>query len=40
MVSKVKAVGVSIVDTMVFASYTVLPMIGVLLALGVVELNI
>jgi len=40
MVSKVKAVGVSIVDTMVFASYTVLPMIGVLMALGIVELNI
>ena len=38
--SKVKAVGVSILDTMVFASYTVLPMIGVLMAVGIVELNI
>jgi hypothetical protein len=39
-VSKVKAVGVSIVDTMVFASYTVLPMIGVMWATGIVSLNI
>jgi len=39
-VSKVKAVGVSIVDTMVFASYTVLPMIGIMWAMGIVELNI
>ena len=38
--SKVKAVGVSIMDTVVFASYTVLPMIGVLMAVGIVELNI
>ena len=38
--SKVKAVGVSILDTVVFASYTVLPMIGVLMAVGIVELNI
>ena len=38
--SKVKAVGMSIVDTVVFASYTVLPMIGVLMAMGIVELNI
>ena len=38
--SKVKAVGVSIVDTVVFASYTVLPVIGVLMAVGIVELNI
>ena len=38
--SKVKAVGVSIFDTMVFASFTVLPMIGVLMAVGIVELNI
>ena len=38
--SKVKAVGMSIVDTVVFASYTVLPMIGVLMAVGIVELNI
>ena len=38
--SKVKAIGVSILDTMVFASYTVLPMIGVLMAVGIVELNI
>ena len=38
--SKVKAIGVSIVDTVVFASYTVLPMIGVLMAVGIVELNI
>ena len=38
--SKVKAIGMSIVDTMVFASYTVLPMIGVLMAVGIVELNI
>ena len=38
--SKVKAVGVSIVDTVVFASYTVLPMIGVLMAVGIIELNI
>ena len=38
--SKVKAVGVSILDTMVFASYTVLPMIGVLMAVGIVELKI
>jgi hypothetical protein len=39
-VSKVKAVGVSIFDTMVFASYTVLPMIGIMWAVGIVELNI
>ena len=38
--SKVKAVGVSIVDTMVFASYTVLPMIGIMWATGIVSLNI
>ena len=38
--SKVKAIGVSIVDTVVFASYTVLPMIGILMAVGIVELNI
>jgi len=39
-VSRVKAIGVSIFDAMVFASYTVLPMIGVLMAVGIVELNI
>jgi hypothetical protein len=39
-VSRVKAIGISLFDAMVFASYTVLPMIGVLLALGIVELNI
>ena len=38
--SKVKAVGVSIVDTVVFASYTVLPMIGIVWAVGIIELNI
>jgi len=39
-VSRAKAIGVSIFDAMVFASYTVLPMIGVLMAVGIVELNI
>jgi hypothetical protein len=39
-VSKVKAVALSFGDAMVFASYTVLPMIGVLMAVGIVELNI
>ena len=38
--SKVKAIGVSIVDTVVFASYTVLPMIGIMWATGIVSLNI
>jgi hypothetical protein len=39
-VSRAKAIGISLFDAMVFASYTVLPMIGVLMALGIVELNI
>jgi len=39
-VSRAKAIGVSLFDAMVFASYTVLPMIGVLMAVGIVELNI
>ena len=38
--SRAKAIGISLFDAMVFASYTVLPMIGVLMALGIVELNI
>ena len=38
--SKVKAIALSIGDAMIFGSYTVLPMIGVLMALGIVELNI
>jgi len=39
-VSRVKAIGISLFDAMVFASYTVLPAMVILLALGVVELNI
>jgi hypothetical protein len=39
-VSRVKAIGISLFDAMVFASYTVLPTMVILLALGVVELNI
>ena len=38
--SKIKAIAWSIVDAMIFGSYTVLPTIVILLALGVVELNI
>jgi hypothetical protein len=39
-VSRVKAIGISLFDAMVFASYTVLPMIGIMWAVGIVELNI
>jgi len=39
-VSRVKAIGISLFDAMVFASYTVLPTMVILLALGVIELNI
>jgi len=39
-VSRVKAIGISMFDAMVFATYTVLPTIGILLAVGIVELNI
>ena len=38
--SKVKAIGVSFVDGMVFASYTVLPVIGIMWATGIISLNI
>ena len=38
--SKVKAVGVSIVDTMVFASYTVLPAMVFLWAVGFIQINL
>ena len=38
--SKVKAVGVSFIDGMVFASYTVLPVIGIMWATGIISLNI
>ena len=38
--SKVKAIALSIGDAMLFGSYTVLTTIVILLALGVVELNI
>jgi len=39
-VSKIKAIAWSIGDAMIFGSYTVLPAIVILLALGIVELNI
>jgi len=39
-VSKVKAVGYSFLDGMLFASYTVLPVIGIMWATGIVSLNI
>ena len=38
--SKVRAVGVSFVEGMVFASYTVLPVIGIMWATGIISLNI
>ena len=38
--SKVKAVALSFGDGMLFASYTVLPVIGVMWAMGIVSLNI
>ena len=38
--SKVKAVALSFGDGMLFASYTVLPVIGVMWATGIVSLNI
>ena len=38
--SKVKAVGVSFVEGMLFASYTVLPVIGIMWATGIVSLNV
>ena len=38
--SKVKKVALSFVDGMWFASYTVLPTIGVMWAMGIVSLNI
>jgi hypothetical protein len=39
-VSKVKKVALSFVEGMVFASYTVLPVIGIMWAMGIVSLNI
>jgi len=39
-VSQVKAVGLSFVEGMVFASYTVLPVIGIMWATGIISLNI
>jgi hypothetical protein len=39
-VSKIKAIALSIGDAMIFGSYTVLPTMVILLALGVIELNI
>ena len=38
--SKVKKVALSFGDGMLFASYTVLPVIGVMWAMGIVSLNI
>ena len=40
IVSKVKKVALSFGDGMLFASYTVLPVIGILWATGIVSLNI
>jgi len=39
-VSRLKAIAISFVDGMWFASYTVLPVIGVMWATGIVSLNI
>jgi len=39
-VSRLKAIAISFVDGMWFASYTVLPTIGVMWAMGIVSLNI
>ena len=38
--SKVKAVALSFGDGMLFASYTVLPVIGIMWAMGILSLNI
>ena len=38
--SRVKAVGVSFVEGMLFASYTVLPTIGMMWATGIISFNI
>ena len=38
--SRLKAIAISFVDGMWFASYTVLPTIGVMWATGIVSLNI
>ena len=38
--SRVKAIGVSILDTTVFASYTVLPAMVFLWAVGFIQINL
>jgi len=38
--TKIKAIGISFVEGMWFASYTVLPVIGIMWATGIVSLNI
>ena len=40
LVSRLKAIAISFVDGMWFASYTVLPTIGVMWAMGIVSFNI
>ena len=40
MVTKVKAVALSFGDGMLFASYTVIPVIGIMWATGIVSFNI
>tara|TARA_B100000508_G_C11292310_1_gene195768 strand:+ start:213 stop:326 length:114 start_codon:yes stop_codon:yes gene_type:complete len=35
-----KAIGLSILDTIWFASYTVMPVVGIMFAIGFLELNI
>ena len=37
--SRLKAIGLSILDTIWFASYTVIPIVGIMFATGFIELN-
>jgi hypothetical protein len=39
-VRQAKAIGISFLEGMVFASYTVLPVIGIMWATGIISLNI
>ena len=38
MIKKLKAVGLSILDTVWFASYTVIPIVGIMFATGFLEI--